>query len=55
MLLAGCGKLDGSEVHESVSCLISLSKNQIDYDCFAINRNQHDVVNPITGMRMKQE
>eukprot|EP00830_Metopus_es_P018704 TRINITY_DN661_c0_g1_i1.p1 TRINITY_DN661_c0_g1~~TRINITY_DN661_c0_g1_i1.p1 ORF type:complete len:300 (+),score=52.38 TRINITY_DN661_c0_g1_i1:98-901(+) len=55
LLLSGCGRLDGSEIYESVSCLISLSRNNIEFEAFSLNKMQYDVVNPITGHKMKQQ
>lgn len=49
VLLAGCGVYDGSEVHEAVLTLLSLSKLGIDYEIVAPNIMQHHVVNHLTG------
>ena len=37
VVLAGCGVYDGSEITESVSMLIALSKNGASYRVFAPN------------------
>ncbi|MCK6477635.1 MAG: isoprenoid biosynthesis glyoxalase ElbB [Phycisphaerales bacterium] len=48
VVLSGCGFLDGSEIHESVSCLIHLARHGIEYRCFAPDVAQADVVNHAT-------
>ena len=37
MILGGCGEFDGTNVHEAVCCLISLSKNNVIYDCYSVS------------------
>ena len=37
VVLSGCGFKDGAEITESVSTLIALSENQVDYQVFAPN------------------
>ena len=54
VLLSGCGVFDGSEIHESVSTLICLSKNKIAYDCSSIDKNQLHVINHRSGIQTKQ-
>lgn len=49
VVLCGCGKADGSEIHESVSLLVHLSRQALAYECFAPDAPQHDVVNHATG------
>jgi enhancing lycopene biosynthesis protein 2 len=49
VVLAGCGRADGSEIHESVSCLIHLSRLGASYQCFAPDAPQADVVNHLTN------
>jgi len=49
VVLAGCGRADGSEIHESVSCLIHLARLGAGYRCFAPDGPQADVVNHLTG------
>ncbi|MBU4486730.1 MAG: isoprenoid biosynthesis glyoxalase ElbB [Candidatus Delongbacteria bacterium] len=44
VLLAGCGHLDGSEIQESVSTLLALSKYGVDYECFSVDMMQYDVM-----------
>ena len=49
VVLAGCGRADGSEIHESVSCLIHLSRLGATCRCFAPDKPQADVINHATG------
>lgn len=44
VVLCGCGRADGSEVHESVSVLVHLSRLGVAYRCFAPDAWQVDVV-----------
>jgi len=37
VILGGCGEFDGTNVHEAVCCLISLSKNNVIYDCYSVS------------------
>ena len=54
VILSGCGFLDGSEIHESVLCLLSLSQKNINYQCFAPNENQTRVVNHFDNKESEQ-
>lgn len=49
MVLAGSGRADGSEIHESVSVLTHLNRHAIAYQCFAPDKAQAEVVNHVTG------
>lgn len=49
VILSGCGVKDGSEIHEATLTMLALSKNEVDYFCFAPNKEQYDVVNHYTG------
>lgn len=49
VVLAGCGRADGSEIHESVSVLIHLSRARAEYRCFAPDLPQAEVVDHVTG------
>ena len=55
VILSGCGHKDGSEIHEAVTLLLSISQHHCEYQCFAPNRSQHDVVNHLTGKAVKEE
>ncbi len=49
VVLSGCGFKDGSEIHESVSVLIHLSRVGAEYRCFAPDKPQAATVNHATG------
>ena len=51
--LSGCGVYDGSEIHESVFILESLSRRNANYQCFAPNIDQMHVVNHLTVMELR--
>jgi enhancing lycopene biosynthesis protein 2 len=55
VVLTGCGRADGSEIHEAVSCLVHLSRLGASYRCFAPDAPQVDVVNHLTGKPMSGE
>ncbi len=48
IILAGCGRFDGSEIHESVLTLLSIKQNNADYQCFSLNQDQDHVTNHLT-------
>ena len=45
VILSGCGTRDGSEIHESTLSLLAIDMHGCKYQCFAIDRNQTEVVN----------
>ena len=49
VVLAGSGRADGSEIHESVSVLTHLNRHAFTYQCFAPDKPQAEVVNHVTG------
>lgn len=49
VLLSGSGKLDGSEIHESVLTLLALDQQGATYEICAPDADQADVVNHHTG------
>ena len=49
VVLSGCGVFDGSEIHESVSVLIHLSRAGATVSCFAPDKPQMHVINHATG------
>lgn len=49
VVLCGCGRADGSEIHEAVSCLIHLARLGATYHCFAPDAPQAEVINHLTG------
>ena len=55
VILSGCGHKDGSEIHEATTLLLSIDQHHCEYQCFAPNRPQHDVINHLTGDAVKEE
>ncbi|CAG1011149.1 Glyoxalase ElbB [Phycisphaerales bacterium] len=49
VVLSGCGRADGSEIHESVSILVHLSRLGVEFKCFAPDAPQVSVINHATG------
>lgn len=49
VVLSGCGVYDGSEIHEATLTLLALSKNEVEYQCFAPDKDQFHVINHLTG------
>ena len=54
VVLAGCGVMDGAEIHEAVMTLFAIDKNGGSYQIFAPNVAQHHVINHISGEVMKE-
>ena len=55
VILAGCGHKDGSEINEAVSLLLAISQHQCEYQCFAPNRLQADVIDHLAGKAVNEE
>ena len=53
ILLSGCGYLDGSEVSESVLTMLHIDKLDIEYDVFAFNLDQSEVVDHISKEKVE--
>lgn len=54
VLLSGCGVNDGSEIHEAVLTLLAIKEQGAEYVCISIDKNQHDVINHISGEPMHE-
>ena len=54
IILAGCGYLDGAEIRESVLTLLALDTEGARYDIFAPDRDQHHVINHLSGEEVKE-
>ncbi|MBU6154739.1 MAG: isoprenoid biosynthesis glyoxalase ElbB [Bdellovibrionales bacterium] len=52
VILCGSGFKDGSEIHESVFTLNALSEHGADFQCFAQDAPQADVVDCLSGQAM---
>lgn len=55
VILAGCGHKDGSEINEAVSLLLAISQHQCEYQCFAPDRLQTDVIDHLVGKAVDEE
>ncbi len=55
VVLAGCGRADGSEIHESTLALLYLAQGGATYQCFAPDAPQVAVVNHATGENAAQQ
>lgn len=49
IVLSGCGRGDGSEIHEAVSLLLAIDQQGGEYEFFAPDINQLRVINHLTG------
>lgn len=54
LILAGSGRADGSEIHETTLALLSLSQQNAEIQAFAPNIAQAEVINHITGEKMNE-
>ncbi|MEI8300331.1 MAG: isoprenoid biosynthesis glyoxalase ElbB [Chlamydiota bacterium] len=48
LILSGCGYLDGSEIHESVLCMLHLARYHHEVQCFAPDNHQVKIMNHLT-------
>ncbi|MGJ3501632.1 Sigma cross-reacting protein 27A [Piscirickettsia salmonis] len=55
VVLAGCGHLDGAEIHEATLTLLYLAQAGVDYECLAPNRNQYHVLNHLSQEEMHEK
>ncbi len=55
VVLCGSGFKDGSEIRESVLTLLALDEADAQFECFAPDDQQHDVVNCLTGEEMNEK
>ncbi len=55
VVLSGCGVFDGSEIHESVLTLLALDRQGAEYECYAPDISQAQVINHISGDEMEGE
>ena len=49
IVLSGCGRADGSEIHEAVSLLLATDMNDVNYEFFAPDISQKRVLNHLSG------
>ncbi len=55
ILLSGCGQHDGSETHEVILTLLSLTQENIEWDAFAPDILQKKVINHLTDTQEGSE
>lgn len=54
VLLHGSGVYDGTEIQEAVLSLLALEEAGYEYVCLAPDKNQHHVINHLTGDEMAE-
>ncbi|MDR0218391.1 MAG: isoprenoid biosynthesis glyoxalase ElbB [Enterobacteriaceae bacterium] len=54
VILSGCGVYDGSEIHESVLTMLSLSRLGAKMSFFSPDESQHHVINHLNGEEKKE-
>jgi enhancing lycopene biosynthesis protein 2 len=55
VLLSGCGVYDGAEIHEATLTLLSIAEIDAEAVCIGVDKNQHHVVNHLTGEEMNEQ
>lgn len=54
IILSGSGVYDGTEIHEAVTTMLAIKKHKGNYQLFAPDWNQSDVINHLTGEKMNE-
>ncbi len=54
VILSGCGNRDGSEIHEATLSLLAISMQGCEYQCFAQDKCQTEVINHYTQQQEKE-
>lgn len=54
VLLSGCGVYDGAEIQESVLAMLAIEENGHEAVSISVDKNQHHVVNHLTGEEMNE-
>ena len=54
VLLSGCGVYDGAEIQETVLTLLAIEELGATYQGISINKEQHHVINHLTGETMNE-
>ena len=52
VVLAGCGHKDGAEINEAVSLLLAIDQHRCEYQCFAPDRPQAEVIDHVAGKKV---
>jgi len=55
VVLSGCGRADGSEIHESICALLCLENMHCTYQCFAPDIEQTAVINHLNNKPMNEK
>jgi len=55
VLLSGCGVYDGAEIQEAVLTLLAIEEIDAEAVCISVNKNQHHVINHLTGEEMPEQ
>ncbi|MBR2137274.1 MAG: isoprenoid biosynthesis glyoxalase ElbB [Alphaproteobacteria bacterium] len=55
VILSGCGRADGSEIHEAVFALLCIENMGCTYQCFAPNIKQAAVINHLNNQTMPEQ
>ena len=54
ILLSGCGVYDGTEIQEATMAMLAVKEAGHDYQCISMDKNQHHVINHLTGEEMDE-
>ena len=55
IIVCGCGHQDGSEIHETTMTMLAIENHGCTYELFAMNKEQHHVINHLTGEEMAEK
>lgn len=55
IILSGCGVYDGSEIHEATMAMLAVKKNGAEYELYAPDKPQYDVVNHLNGQQCDEQ
>lgn len=55
VLLSGCGVYDGAEIQEAVLSMLAIEEQGDEVVCISVNKDQHHVVNHLTGEEMPEK
>ena len=55
VILSGCGRADGSEIHEATLALLAIDEQNCSYSCFAPNITQASTINHLTSTPSKDK
>lgn len=54
LFLAGCGRKDGSEIHEAICALLAIHQQGAEPVCIAVDQDQETVIDHATGRQLPQ-